>query len=214
MGRERDGEEIWSRQVVMTYGSTSTWLCQNGEEDRENKKAKETFPSMMSVSSKISGDSIISSLGETLKLRRVSGGNLAPCRRRIPISGHCSINRFTSSLEDDIFSAHSRGLPQIPQRKRCGGVRTGMRRPSWNKSQAIQQVISLKTLLETTSDCGGGDAAGARKKLFVPPPENQHRVPLTRISVSDEESVPYQRQDPPKPDISGDTEAHLLAGGG
>ena len=51
-----------------------------------------------------------------------------------------------------------------------------MRRPSWNKSQAIQQVISLKTLLETTSDCGGGDAAGARKKLFVPPPENQHRV--------------------------------------
>lgn len=87
----------------------------------------------------------------------------------------------------------------------------GMRRPSWNKSQAIQQVISLKTLLETTSDCGGGDAAGAQKKLFVPPPENQHRVPLTRISVSDEESVPYQRQDPPKPDISGDTEAHLLA---
>ena len=29
--------------------------------------------------------------------------------------------------------------------------------------------------------------------------------------MSDEESVPYQRQDPPKPDISGDTEAHLLA---
>ena len=29
--------------------------------------------------------------------------------------------------------------------------------------------------------------------------------------MSAEESVPYQQQDPPKPDISGDTEAHLLA---
>lgn len=31
-------------------------------------------------------------------------------------------------------------------------VRTGMRRPSWNKSQAIQQVISLKALLEPADD--------------------------------------------------------------
>ncbi|MCD9641432.1 hypothetical protein HAX54_027610 [Datura stramonium] len=37
----------------------------------------------------------------------------------------------------------------------------GMRRPSWNKSQAIQQVISLKALLETTPDTD----AGIRKKL-------------------------------------------------
>ncbi|KAI3979800.1 hypothetical protein MKX01_013895, partial [Papaver californicum] len=29
---------------------------------------------------------------------------------------------------------------------------SGMRRPSWNKSQAIEQVISLKSLLETTFD--------------------------------------------------------------
>ncbi|EPS57471.1 hypothetical protein M569_17347, partial [Genlisea aurea] len=28
----------------------------------------------------------------------------------------------------------------------------GMRRPSWNKSQAIQQVIMLKSLLETAPD--------------------------------------------------------------
>lgn len=45
-------------------------------------------------------------------------------------------------------------------------VRTGMRRPSWNKSQAIQQVISLKTLLETPPD---SDSAGKRKKLYIPP---------------------------------------------
>ncbi|XP_038719215.1 protein TIFY 4B-like isoform X2 [Tripterygium wilfordii] len=32
----------------------------------------------------------------------------------------------------------------------------GMRRPSWNKSQAIQQVISLKALLEANEDSGAG----------------------------------------------------------
>ena len=51
-----------------------------------------------------------------------------------------------------------------------------MRKPSWNKSQAIQQVISLKTLLETTADFDGGDDGGARRKRFVSSPENQHRV--------------------------------------
>lgn len=33
-------------------------------------------------------------------------------------------------------------------------VRAGMRRPSWNKSQAIQQVISLKALLEGRPGAG------------------------------------------------------------
>nr|KJB22989.1 hypothetical protein B456_004G077100 [Gossypium raimondii] len=49
----------------------------------------------------------------------------------------------------------------------------GMRRPSWNKSQAIQQVISLKTLLETTSD---SDGVKASKKLHVPFPHNPPRA--------------------------------------
>ncbi|CAN4101229.1 unnamed protein product [Withania somnifera] len=40
----------------------------------------------------------------------------------------------------------------------------GMRKPSWNRSQAIQQVISLKALLETTPD----NDAGIRKKLHIP----------------------------------------------
>ena len=39
----------------------------------------------------------------------------------------------------------------------------GMRRPSWNKSQAIQQVISLKALLETSEDSG----AGALRRILV-----------------------------------------------
>ena len=47
---------------------------------------------------------------------------------------------------------------------------TGMRRPSWNKSQAIQQVISLKALLETTSDSNSAPvaAAGEQEKLRIP----------------------------------------------
>lgn len=52
-------------------------------------------------------------------------------------------------------------------------VRTGMRRPSWNKSQAIQQVISLKALLEPCDDDSG---AGALRKAVV----SQPRVSVTR----------------------------------
>lgn len=37
-------------------------------------------------------------------------------------------------------------------------------------------MISLKTLLETTSDSDGGDAAGVPNGLFFPTLENQHPV--------------------------------------
>lgn len=40
---------------------------------------------------------------------------------------------------------------------------SGMRRPSWNKSQAIQQVISLKALLEGGDDDDSGTRANLRK---------------------------------------------------
>ncbi|XP_028105648.1 protein TIFY 4B-like isoform X1 [Camellia sinensis] len=88
----------------------------------------------------------------------------------------------------------------------------GMRRPSWNKSQAIQQVISLKKLLETTSDSD----AGALKKLYIPrPPQNPHRVPKsssvdTPICV---ESVPHRRKDPEESDISGDLSGRAVVAG-
>lgn len=59
------------------------------------------------------------------------------------------------------------------QRKGMTRVRTGMRRPSWNKSQAIQQVISLKALLEPSDDDSG---AGALRRAVVSLP----RVSLTR----------------------------------
>ncbi|XP_052169975.1 protein TIFY 4B-like isoform X2 [Diospyros lotus] len=87
----------------------------------------------------------------------------------------------------------------------------GMRRPSWNKSQAIQQVISLKKLLETSSDSD----AGAWKKLYIPPLENPHRVSKatcgdTPICVPAQESVPYRRKDPEKSDLCGEFPGHPL----
>ncbi|XP_027115168.1 protein TIFY 4B-like isoform X1 [Coffea arabica] len=99
----------------------------------------------------------------------------------------------------------------------------GMRRPSWNKSQAIQQVISLKTLLEPpTSD--SDSAAGTCKKRYIPRPrfdnlnnnnnnknDNPSLNSATRgtsadaeVSESAEEAVPYEGgKDVEKPDVSG-----------
>ncbi|XP_023514344.1 protein TIFY 4B-like isoform X3 [Cucurbita pepo subsp. pepo] len=47
----------------------------------------------------------------------------------------------------------------------------GMRRPSWNKSQAIQQVICLKALLEPCDDSG----ASALRKVAVSPRVNSNQ---------------------------------------
>ncbi|MBA0687878.1 hypothetical protein Goari_005698, partial [Gossypium aridum] len=98
----------------------------------------------------------------------------------------------------------------------------GMRRPSWNKSQAIQQVISLKTLLETTSD---SDAVEARKKLYPPYPEYPPRVvsdsnvlpremtPNNGILVPVSESVPCPHSNPSKSDFSGDNSGRTVISG-
>ncbi|KAK8475703.1 hypothetical protein V6N11_037459 [Hibiscus sabdariffa] len=98
----------------------------------------------------------------------------------------------------------------------------GMRKPSWNKSQAIQQVISLKTLLETTSD---SDAAEARKKLYIPCPEYPPRVvsdstvlpnemtPHNGILAPVNESVPCPRPNPSKSDFSGDNSGRTVVSG-
>ncbi|XP_011012281.1 PREDICTED: protein TIFY 4B-like isoform X3 [Populus euphratica] len=87
----------------------------------------------------------------------------------------------------------------------------GMRRPSWNKSQAIQQVISLKTLLETTPE-----TESPRRRLYIPPPDNPPRAPANSsvsasgesadapILVSAEELVPSRQPDPPNPVVPTD----------
>ncbi|CAN6551690.1 unnamed protein product [Malus baccata var. baccata] len=86
----------------------------------------------------------------------------------------------------------------------------GMRRPSWNKSQAIQQVISLKALLEPNDDSG----AGALRKIVVLPhtttattqraasnsADSAKEVsPDVQASVSADELAPHPRNEPPKP---------------
>ncbi|KAF4352869.1 hypothetical protein F8388_002059 [Cannabis sativa] len=54
----------------------------------------------------------------------------------------------------------------------------GMRRPSWNKSQAIQQVISLKALLEPCDDSGAEDL----RKVIASPTSNTPRLPTFSVS--------------------------------
>ncbi|KAI3460904.1 hypothetical protein Pfo_017567 [Paulownia fortunei] len=97
----------------------------------------------------------------------------------------------------------------------------GMRRPSWNKSQAIQQVIMLKTLLETTSDSD----TGSRKRLRFSRPNNVHNNNDNNIpesvhkgtrgdaenSISAEETPLYRRKDLDKPDSSGGFSGRFLA---
>ncbi|CAH1424289.1 unnamed protein product [Lactuca virosa] len=85
----------------------------------------------------------------------------------------------------------------------------GMRRPSWNKSQAIQQVVMLKALLEPTPD-----SDGCRRKLHIT--HLQQETPNTRtqkgtsgdteVSVSADESVPGQRHDMDQSDLFGDND--------
>uniref|UniRef100_A0A2P2IRP2 Uncharacterized protein n=1 Tax=Rhizophora mucronata TaxID=61149 RepID=A0A2P2IRP2_RHIMU len=55
-----------------------------------------------------------------------------------------------------------------------------MRRPSWNKSQAIQQVISLKALLEPSEDSG----AGALRKILVSKPQTTATPPPPPVSTN------------------------------
>ncbi|XVF80835.1 hypothetical protein PTKIN_Ptkin15bG0107200 [Pterospermum kingtungense] len=98
----------------------------------------------------------------------------------------------------------------------------GMRRPSWNKSQAIQQVISLKTLLEAKTE---SDAVGARKKLCIPCPEISPRVVSDStvlpnetaqhngISVPVNDSIPCSRPDPSKSDFSCDNSCRTAISG-
>lgn len=100
----------------------------------------------------------------------------------------------------------------------------GMRRPSWNKSQAIQQVISLKTLFEPPEDA---EAAEARKKLRIPRPEipppraasfsrypEKGKAADARVPVPAGKSVLNWRQKPPESHISGNISGRNVAAKG
>ncbi|CAN4093395.1 unnamed protein product [Withania somnifera] len=86
----------------------------------------------------------------------------------------------------------------------------GMRRPSWNKSQAIQQVISLKALLETTPESD----TGSRLKLHIPRPDTSVQKGSdidAEFSESAGRTVSYGRKHPNKPDLSGEKAAGSVA---
>ncbi|EOA17214.1 hypothetical protein CARUB_v10005489mg [Capsella rubella] len=73
----------------------------------------------------------------------------------------------------------------------------GMRRPSWNKSQAIQQVLSLKALFEPGDDSG----AGILRKILVSQPSIPPPVTSTSIEPSSELEAcgrnPFQEDEGP-----------------
>ncbi|RQO90871.1 hypothetical protein POPTR_005G214300v4 [Populus trichocarpa] len=124
---------------------------------------------------------------------------------------------FRSALDKPLHQLTEDDISQVT-REDCRRYlkEKGMRRPSWNKSQAIQQVISLKTLLEATPE-----TESPRRRLYIPrppphPPDNTPRVPPnssvsergasaeTPISVPAEEPVPCRQHDPPNPDDPAD----------
>uniref|UniRef100_A0A1D1Y484 Protein TIFY n=2 Tax=Anthurium amnicola TaxID=1678845 RepID=A0A1D1Y484_9ARAE len=76
----------------------------------------------------------------------------------------------------------------------------GMRRPSWNKSQAIQQVISLKALLEGRHDPDAAADDAPSIPAFFPkrPPDAPLPVPVAapQISVPPPLGLPPPRGDP------------------
>eukprot|EP00257_Ricinus_communis_P015549 XP_015573491.1 protein TIFY 4B isoform X2 [Ricinus communis] len=84
------------------------------------------------------------------------------------------VTSFRSILDKPLTQLTEEDISQLT-REDCRKYlkEKGMRRPSWNKSQAIQQVISLKALLETSEDSG----AGALRRILVSKP------PVTSNSV-------------------------------
>ncbi|XP_022761094.1 protein TIFY 4B-like [Durio zibethinus] len=113
---------------------------------------------------------------------------------------------FSSILDKPLSQLTEEDISQLT-REDCRKFlkEKGMRRPSWNKSQAIQQVISLKALLESNDDSG----AGALRKILVspPPPSVSPQNAAARVASNSGDSVkegefgeeesPYRRKDPP-----------------
>ncbi|KAL9995462.1 putative transcription factor TIFY family [Helianthus debilis subsp. tardiflorus] len=92
----------------------------------------------------------------------------------------------------------------------------GMRRPSWNKSQAIQQVIMLKALLEPSPDTDDGGRKPyitSRQQQTLATRDQKGTSADTEISLSAEESVAGHRSnDTEKGDVLGDNDSAAPTG--
>jgi hypothetical protein len=100
------------------------------------------------------------------------------CRRYLKEKGLSSLSIVVASHYFWVFCRFNPCWWWCPYKKK------GMRRPSWNKSQAIQQVISLKTLLEATPE-----TESPRRRLYIPrppphPPDNTPRVRFSAVKPS------------------------------
>ncbi|PIA45047.1 hypothetical protein AQUCO_01700538v1 [Aquilegia coerulea] len=109
-----------------------------------------------------------------------------------------------SPLDKPLFQLTDEDISQLTREDCRKFLRDkGMRRPSWNKSQAIEQVISLKTLLEprTESDT---NATGIRQKLLVSRLENSTQVPLNDKTNASNLKTSVQAINSGEADIHGD----------
>ncbi|KAG8636741.1 protein TIFY 4B isoform X2 [Manihot esculenta] len=115
------------------------------------------------------------------------------------------VTAFRSILDKPLTQLTEEDISQLT-REDCRKYlkEKGMRRPSWNKSQAIQQVISLKALLETSEDSGAG---ALRKILVSKPPATSISIDSIKepsdtnniaISGSADETAPCRQNDSPK----------------
>ncbi|KAG4998326.1 hypothetical protein JHK85_029765 [Glycine max] len=77
----------------------------------------------------------------------------------------------------------------------------GMRRPSWNKSQAIQQVISLKALLEPSDDVN----------LSEPPPPPPKAPPPEEPAFHAAEDIQKSASSGEKPTETNDTNTNVAS---
>ncbi|PKA58295.1 Protein TIFY 4B [Apostasia shenzhenica] len=113
-------------------------------------------------------------------------------------------SRARSLLEKPLSDLTEDDIAQIT-REECRRFlkERGMRRPSWNKSQAVQQVISLKALIENHQESEvAGSTAWIRRKTWSPRPPRSPISPPTSLASGDlrsaqisKDSSPYRRRD-------------------
>ncbi|CAA0832141.1 Protein TIFY 4B [Striga hermonthica] len=118
-------------------------------------------------------------------------------------TGKCLLDRPLHQLtEDDIAQLTREDCRRYLMEK-------GMRRPSWNKSQAIQQVIMLKKLLEADPEAGSvkgpnhtGHGSSYAVKESVPSFAPKGKCRDEQISVASKGKTPHHIADLNKPDRS------------
>ncbi|XP_076922868.1 protein TIFY 4B-like [Bidens hawaiensis] len=111
----------------------------------------------------------------------------------------------TSALDKPLHQLTEDDISQLT-REDCRRFlkQKGMRRPSWNKSQAIQQVIMLKALLEPAPESDdGGRKVNIRQQQTLATRVQKGTSADTEISLSAEELVPGHRNDAEKSDVLG-----------